>query len=32
MEKVLAIHLINMAIHAIVQAHEFIMLLGHLVK
>jgi hypothetical protein len=32
MEKLLAIHHINMAIHAIAQAHEFITLLGHLVK
>jgi len=32
MEKLLAIHLINVALHAIAQAHTFIALLGHLVK
>jgi len=32
MEKLLAIHLINVAVHAIAQAHAFITMLGHLVK
>nr|MBB6140411.1 hypothetical protein [Mucilaginibacter sp. X5P1] len=32
MEKLLTIHLINLAIHAIAQAHAVIATLGHLVK
>jgi len=32
MEKLLAIHLINLAVHAVAQAHTFIAMLGHLIK
>jgi len=32
MEKLLAIHLINVAIHAIAQMHALIITIGHLVK